>query len=442
MLGRGTGVVVAAVALLFLAAGCGDGEQEQKQGTGPAGHGEQLQKKEEPVELVFYYPFASAWTEETFARTFSEPLRAKLPHISARLIVGGKIEEHIAAGTQIDVIYTSIGASPQQVLNVNLHHDISPYIRQFSYDTSKIDPMMLEVAYELAGGKGIYGLPVFTNPTAIYYNKDVFDRFGVAYPGDYLDWDALYEISKKLTRTDGGVSYYGFVTSLTHVPRTNQLSLPVVEAGTNKVVIDTAEWKRFAENLVRFYKLPGYETWTRAEMGEAAVRTRFFKDRTVGMWANVQALLETDVKDMNWDIAGFPVFKDKPGIGPQAHSVYFYVTSTSKHKEQAFRAIAELTSETYQMAMSKAGNFITALQSSAIKESFGQDNPVFRDKNVKALSPQSYAPFSGVNEYNLRADVGATLIDIALGDKDMNTAFRDGTERIAKNVETWESQKK
>lgn len=50
------------------------------------------------------------------------------------------------------------------------------------------------------------------NPICLYYNKDMFDAAGVAYPTDDWTWDDLMEAAQKLTvkNDDGSYEQYGF----------------------------------------------------------------------------------------------------------------------------------------------------------------------------------------------------------------------------------------
>lgn len=49
------------------------------------------------------------------------------------------------------------------------------------------------------------------NTEAVFYNKDLFDKFGIDYPTDNMTWDEMYELSKNMTRSDGDIQYYGYL---------------------------------------------------------------------------------------------------------------------------------------------------------------------------------------------------------------------------------------
>ncbi|MHB9295708.1 multiple sugar transport system substrate-binding protein [Pillotina sp. SPG140] len=57
-----------------------------------------------------------------------------------------------------------------------------------------------------------HGIPFATNCTALYYNKDMFDAAGLAYPNENTTWDDFRKMAKALTKS--GV--YGFGNAATN----------------------------------------------------------------------------------------------------------------------------------------------------------------------------------------------------------------------------------
>ena len=48
-----------------------------------------------------------------------------------------------------------------------------------------------------------YAVPKDIDTIALWYNKDMFDEAGIAYPDDTWTWDDLYDAAVKLTKDDG-----------------------------------------------------------------------------------------------------------------------------------------------------------------------------------------------------------------------------------------------
>lgn len=401
--------------------------------------------KKEPVELVFYYPSANDWTADTFMDTFGEPIKKKFPHITPVFMQYGKgtsLPELLAAGQRIDIYFGSPGAT-RTLEDHRLQYDIMPLIQKYKYDLDRLNPGLVSVARALAHG-GMNSLPVYVPPSAIYYNKDIFDKFGVAYPKDDMTWDDLYEISKKLTRTDSGMHYLGLTAPVGTLNPLNSLSLPLVDPASEKANFQTDPWKSFITNISRNFMLPGYDNDLKA-LDVGRQRNFFFQEQRAAMWIALTNLHKQPeiTNALNWDIAAIPTFKEARGVGPQAYPTLFSITTLTTHADEAFEAIAYLTSDEFQMQQSRAGTMLPVLQSPAFLQAFSQDSPLYKGKNVKALVPAKYADSISFTAYNGYGTTGLlnAMIDYVLKQKDINTALREATEFTNQNIQTAKSGK-
>ena len=73
---------------------------------------------------------------------------------------------------------------------------LNPYIEASGYDTGDYWPSLLE--FGTFDGT-IYGLPRDIGLEVLYYNKDIFDEAGVAYPDESWTWDDLLAAAEELT---------------------------------------------------------------------------------------------------------------------------------------------------------------------------------------------------------------------------------------------------
>lgn len=55
----------------------------------------------------------------------------------------------------------------------------------------------------------LYELPFRSDRWVIYYNKDIFDKAGVPYPGNDMTWKEYDELARRLTDTTAGQEVYG-----------------------------------------------------------------------------------------------------------------------------------------------------------------------------------------------------------------------------------------
>lgn len=393
--------------------------------------------KKEPVELTIFN--VDKHPEERFMVEYGNKVKEKFPHVSIKYVTGN-LQEVITAGTTIDMILSSIGLTNSSLIKMDLQYDISKLIKTYDYDTSRLEPSTIAIQRELANG-GIYGLPVRTSTMTLFYNKEIFDKFGVAYPTEGMTWDELYELARRLTRVDSGEQYYGFIMSPSHMLSHNQLSLPAIHAKTGEILFTGDKYTALIQNWVRFFQLPGMETYADALNTNTALHKALFtKTQKAAMFAFSTVWRDAEMSEVNWDVVPLPSFKEAKGIGPQSYPSYFYLTSQSKHKEQAFEIMSFFTSDEFQLFTSRMGlpPIVTA---SDVLQEFGKGSEYaefYKGKNIKALVPPSYAAATPKTEYTSIAEKHAVraMKEMIFNNQDMNTALREASEAAKKEIES------
>ncbi|GGR98522.1 sugar ABC transporter substrate-binding protein [Micromonospora fulviviridis] len=81
--------------------------------------------------------------------------------------------------------------------------DVSDEIKKEKVDLSKYPKAVLDL-YDQGDGK-IYGLPKDVDTNAVWFNKAIFDKAGVAHPSANWTWDDFRATAKKLTDPAAGV---------------------------------------------------------------------------------------------------------------------------------------------------------------------------------------------------------------------------------------------
>lgn len=110
----------------------------------------------------------------------------------------GNIRRIMGGDKPVDVI---IGDSTliKSLVDHNLVQSLEPLIARDHYDLSDMAPTMLNGVRELGRGS-LYALaPTFVS-SGLYYNKDIFDAAGVAYPTDEMTWKEVFTLAEKLTK--------------------------------------------------------------------------------------------------------------------------------------------------------------------------------------------------------------------------------------------------
>jgi multiple sugar transport system substrate-binding protein len=112
----------------------------------------------------------------------------------------------IASGELPDLVILD-GCSMASFISLGLFADISDAAKDIKWDEYIQGPL----ESTMMDGKH-YGIPFATNCTALFYNKDLFDAAGLAYPDENTTWDQFREMANKLTK-DG---VYGFGNAATN----------------------------------------------------------------------------------------------------------------------------------------------------------------------------------------------------------------------------------
>ncbi|MEF3304856.1 ABC transporter substrate-binding protein [Paenibacillus sp. GYB003] len=406
--------------------------------------GAKPEEKKEPVTLKLYL-HGAALADNEFQRFFAEPVKKKYPHITLEFVKdkangGTDPNDLIAAGTYPDIMY---GSNTAVFAHKDLKWvaDLSEYVKKEKLDLSGVNPAVLETLGMYADKPGeMIGLPFVMNYAALFYNKDIFDKFGVGYPKDLMTWDQVIGLAKQLTRQDGGIQYVGLDFTEPDRPG-GQLSLPLVDAKTGNTVINSDGWKNIFNLLKQNYDIPGYigpnNKWTYG-------LNAFLKDRNLAMLPNwsdgvIGAAEELFLKGqpLNYDIAALPNFQEELGKGREVDMHLLMLSNQSKHKDDAFKVMAYMLSEEIQTAVAKAGRF-PVLNKPELEKSFGSDLGSLKGKNTAGIfKAKPRKMHDNPNEYD-RSIVKPRLNDaakaVALGQKDINTALRDAQETADKQI--------
>jgi multiple sugar transport system substrate-binding protein len=378
-----------------------------------------------PVELTLHNEWGSFPQSEKDAR-FLEPLKKKYPNITLNLVTG-PVDKMIAAGDEIDLI-TGPAMYFNKYREMGLYYDMSGLIKKYNFELGRIEPGVLEAVKAQGKNGEIYLLPYTTIGYALYYNKDIFDKFGVAYPRDDMSWDEIIELARKVTRNSDGIQYKGLtfqdVNNLA-----SPLSLNFVDIKTNKASVDSDGWKRAFELMKTIVSIPGnipddkdkrYFNWK-----------EFSVTRNVAMYANVEFIKNLEeAEGLNWDMVTYPYYKEKPGIWGQPDGRAIAVTQTSKHKDAAFKVVESVLSDEVQTAMSRMGD-MPSIKLQAAKDQFGQSVIKTGAKNVHAYFKHPPAPWRTISKYDREAaDIMAMHSHDLYEGKDVNTILREAEEEL------------
>ncbi|MDF2724450.1 MAG: family 1 extracellular solute-binding protein [Paenibacillus sp.] len=387
--------------------------------------------------------FVSGVTEDYAKQYIISHVQKLLPHITLVPVVEGKgttAPELITAGEIPDILFFP----NTKLLDFNelgLLTNLDPLIKTANFNLSIFDDGLVDSVRKYSDKGELLTMPFGTANYALYYNKDLFDRFAVPYPKDGMTWDDVYQLATRLTRSDSGTQYRGFDFAPSNYLGYNQLSAPLVaDAKNGKAALTTDTWKKLFETFGKFVSIPGN--------GVVNKESDFTGARTLAMRAGTTSFptllqLEKDGNPLNFDIVTFPSFPEAPKTSLQYLASTFGISQASKYKDQAMQVLKLMMSDDVQ----KEGAGIlrlTALKSETVRAATGKDYPSIAGKNLKALYANKLAPTKEASAYDqiVRTALPTYFTDYATGKKDLNTALRELEEDVNKKIAEEMAKKK
>jgi multiple sugar transport system substrate-binding protein len=374
-------------------------------------------------------------SEDEFKRYVADPVKKKYPNITVEMVdfskKGFTLPELVATNTIPD-IYVHYPSNLFDFMDLGLGYSIEELIKQQKFDLNRIKPEFLETIKLAVSKDYLTGLPIDNNAFGLFYNKSLFDQFGVSYPKDNMTWDDVKGVAVRLNRNVSGVQYLGL-----HPDSVNrgarQLALPYIDVKNDKPVFQ-AQWKELFDMWASLYKIQG------GDIPKGLSFTKGFYDGTIAMIGGYSFLITTMNKTpgLQWDVVTYPTSPKAPGVGSVVDSLVANITSTSKHKPEAFQVLSVILSDDVQIDMGRQAARMSVLKDANIQSQFGKGVPELQSKNVVALTKLKLAPLQPY-KYTFGANP-ATIINNAFNavvydGKDANTALREADELMNQEIQ-------
>lgn len=204
----------------------------------------------------------------------------------------------------------------------------------------------------------IYGVPKDYDIIVLAYNKDLFDKAGLAYPDETWDWAKLEETAKKLTDKENG--QYGLALTLLDQ---QEAYLPLISQAGGYVIKDGKSGydnPNTIEGLEEFIKLYKNYSPTLAQFSDTN-RDLFFTSGKIGMmflgsWRINDYSKNTDIND-KFDLAVLPKGKMNATI---INGLSFAGAKNTEYPEEVKLFLSFLASEEAQLLQASDGTAISA----------------------------------------------------------------------------------
>lgn len=274
-------------------------------------------------------------------------------HIMENYIYDDKIKDVVKSEEQVDLFGIRGVTKIVDYQKEGLLLELNDYLARSPLDTTAYGNMFGTYTID----DRYYGLPTRCTCWVLYYNKDLFDEAGIAYP-EQMTWDEYASLAKQLTNDKTGEDkvWGGYFADWCYqyagVQRKNYLY--------DDDISDTLEGLQM---LNCFYNIDKSHAPLAEVMQTSDGYLQFFEDGNVAMMPQgewVAGLIMEDVqngrKTADWDVAPMPVFEGQDPYSTWGQYQFAGIASESRHPEEAFEFLSWLCGEEGAQIIAGSGN--------------------------------------------------------------------------------------
>lgn len=294
-------------------------------------------------------------------------------------------------------------------------------------------------AIESASYNGrLYVVPRDVSALVIYYNKDIFDKYKIAYPDKSWTIKEFQNTAIKIrqaaaAKNETGVYAVGYETdSLYWLPFLFSEGGGLIEEAD--VIIDKPQsiemLQFYADLCCKHHVAPGMSQSASLTMGQMFLQGRLAMHLS-GRW-----LVPKYRKDanFNWDIVNFPHGKEGSIVGLDSSG--YAVSKQSKHKSEAIRLIKFLSSKSSAKQLAKSGLIVPARKDAAYSQEFlaNDKKPEHAEIFLEVIDNAKPTPVSS-NYRRMNDILQEALEPLFIGEKRANDVITsDLVKELKKNL--------
>ncbi|MNW46190.1 putative ABC transporter substrate-binding protein YesO [compost metagenome] len=303
-------------------------------------------------------------SKDNFMSNVGDLFNTKYPNIEFELVSFNSDNfMEVADREKPDVMVVSRGQYEQFIEEGQLS-DIDILLSDNRFNVEGIVPGMLNYLREVGRGK-LYGIPAQFTSKGLYYNKDLFDKYGIPYPEDQMTWEEVLQLAERFPSEDG---VYGFY-SRSFPDLVDDIALSRGLAGINvkdmRMNVNSDSYKEVFQMIMDAYNSNSVtppdnrfaETDDPFLAGTSAMTVDFnsYTDRLYGLKEKQGGQF-----DLNWDIVTAPVAQNKRNISrdisPYMLVAHIHVINKeSTQKQAAWEFVKFATGEQLANIRSKTG---------------------------------------------------------------------------------------
>lgn len=399
--------LVLLLTLALLLAACSSGAGNREQGG-------------EPVTLKVLY-----WDEQSFNSEYGMLYYALNPNVEFEVVSTSKLQaSEIQSSEEYEKKFEQfIQDEKPDILMLNQDQyekfaadgrlvSLESYLTRDKLDLEGFIPGLVDLMREKGGGE-LYGLTPHFYSQAIYYNKDLFDRYNISYPTDKMSWEEVLNLAGRFP-TDGSDEDRIYGLSLGYSTELFQLGLAigttsglrVVNPADKRISIDSESWVNAFETALRAIRsdtLYNNENTSFSGSYEDYLLQNPFVSGKVAMAIDGLYLMQRireaaniipDKIVKNWDLVTIPVDPANPDYTNDfSFSNIFAIHAESPNRDAAWEFIRYIHSDDYARVKSKAYTGQLPVRTKYIQDEEGRNMAAFY-----ALKPSNNNLYAGFED--------------------------------------------
>jgi multiple sugar transport system substrate-binding protein len=334
----------------------------------------------------------TVWSWEPTLKQVVTDFQTKYPTVHVNLVNAGTgndeytaLQNAVKAGKGVpDVAHVEYYALPQFELTKALDN-----LDEFGAD--KLDGTFTPGPWNaVKSNGGVYGLPMDSGPMAMFYNKDVFDKFGITPP---TTWDEYIADAKKIHDADPSVYIAndtgdaGFTTSMIwqaggkpYTVDGTTVGVDFSDAGTQKF---TTAWQQLIDGKLLAPISSWSDAWYKA-LGDGKIATL-----TTGAW--MPGPLESGVKGGSgqWRVAPMPQWTAGAKVTAENGGSSLAVMQASTNKKLAYAFLKYATVDEGAQTRVDNGAFPATLKQLNSQAFQDKTDPYFGDQKINTILAES-----------------------------------------------------
>lgn len=219
----------------------------------------------------------------------------------------------------------------------------------------------------LSWGNTLYAVPRDISNLVIFYNKDIFKKYGVPYPKENWSFQDYLQTAEKLT-VDGiwGVSFEE--DTLFYLPYLMSEGGGILADDLSRLIVDDVSSQKGLDFYANLRKK--YHVAPKKEESASATMAQMFLQGKIAMHLSGRWLVPKyrEEAEFDWDVTAFP--KGDAGSVVPLDASGWAVAKSSKHKPEARKLVDFLASKESSQKFTESGLIVPARRDVAESSSF------------------------------------------------------------------------